>query len=75
MIAQTLKKNGYHDAAKRLKKYTVENAKGELIATVVQKTKDANIHQVLWYGGNKHGKSDITEGGLDGLMTFIGEAA
>jgi hypothetical protein len=73
MIKQTLKLAGLFDAVKGLKQYTVEDESGELIATVVQKTQDANIHQVLWYGGDRHGKSDLTEGGVEGLMEFIGE--
>jgi hypothetical protein len=75
LVNQTLKNIGYHNAAKGLKKFTVEDALGQLIATVVQKTQDANIHEVLWYGGHKHGKSELTEGGVDGLMNFVGEAA
>lgn len=69
----TLKNSGYFDAKKELFEYTLENAEGDLIATVVQKTRDANIHQVLWYGGEKHGKSDLTEGGVVGLMEFVAQ--
>lgn len=43
----------------------------EFVATVVQKTEDENIHLVLWYGGDRHGKSDLTECGMDGLMDFV----
>lgn len=75
MIKQTLKSNGFFNAAKGLKKYTLEDANGYLVATVNQKTKDADIHEVLWYGGDKHGKSSLTDGGIDGLMEFVGEAA
>lgn len=75
MVKQKLINRGFFDATKGLKLYSLEDGQGELIATVVQKTRDANIHQVLWYGGENHGKSDLTEGGVDGLMEFIGNNA
>lgn len=75
MVKQILKVNGFFNASKGLKKYTIEDAGGSLIATVNQKTKDGDIHEVLWYGGDKHGKSDLVEGGVEGLMDFVGDAA
>ena len=75
MIKQTLKASGFFNASKGLKSYNLENGACALIATVNQKTTDGNIHQVLWYGGDKHGKSSLTEGGIDGLMEFVGQAA
>ena len=58
-----------------MQEYALQDANKNLIATVVQKTKDKNIHEVLWYGGEKHGESELTEGGIESLMNFVGEAA
>jgi hypothetical protein len=73
MYKQILNNAGYYNAAKNLKQYTLEDSQGNLLATIVQKTIDGDIHEILWYGGQRHGKSSLTEGGLEGLMNFVGE--
>lgn len=70
MVKQTLKSNGYYKADKKLKQYVLGGAEGKMIALVNQKTSDENIHEILWLNG----KSDLTEGGIDGVMEFVGEA-
>ena len=54
--------------------FSIKNAKGELIATVVAASKDGYIARICWYGGERHGKTDLAEGGLEGAMEFIGAA-
>lgn len=52
--------------------YAIKDSLGELIATIAPATKDANIMRVCWFGGDRHGLVDLSEGGLDGAMEFIG---
>ena len=63
----THNKNGF-----ALKEYNAKNSDGELIATVQQRSEDGNIHRIMWVGGERHGKSTLTEGGIDGLMDELG---
>mgnify|MGYP003407738891 FL=1 len=74
--AQTLKLNGkVQKNGALLGEYSLLDKNGGLIATVQQRTEDGNIHCVCWYGGDKHGKSSLTDGGIEGLMDFVGQAA
>jgi hypothetical protein len=70
---QTLTKTGSVKKSNGvMQEYSLCDANSNLIATVVQKTKDKNIHEILWFGGEKHGKSDLIDGGIEGLMNFVG---
>lgn len=51
--------------------YSIKDDSGELIATICPATKDLNIFRISWFGGDKHGKQDLSEGNLAGAMEFI----
>ena len=70
MIKQVLK---FLTLQNKLPLYGLYDSNNQLLATVLQKTKDANIHEIFFYGGDKHGKTMLTEGNIDGLMEKVGE--
>lgn len=54
--------------------FSIKDAEGEIIATVCPASKDGNIVRICWVGGERHGKIELAEGGLEGAMEFIGAA-
>jgi len=68
-------KHTAHHTGVQPHEYYVKNANQELIATLSPRSKDLNIFGIVWYGGEKHGKYELSEGGLEGAMEFIGENA
>lgn len=72
MITQTLKKTTVtYRSNKAMQDYCAYDANGELIATVHQQTKDKSIHRVNWFGGIKHGKSELVECSIEGVMDLL----
>lgn len=70
VIQKLVEKTSSFENGALKKNYCLYNGKNELIATVHQRSIDANIHRVNWYGGEMHGKSVLTEGGIDGMMDY-----